>query len=82
MDTDESFSEHELSIDASVTQSTDGAGAEDTEMDVSSEEESYLDSGRETSEEIASDADMDMSIGKQALMDELVDQGWQSNEIQ
>jgi hypothetical protein len=37
MDTDESFSAHALSIDASVTQSTDGAGAEDdTEMDISS----------------------------------------------
>ena len=82
MDIDEGFSEHELSIDASVTQSTDGADAEDTEMDVSSEEESYMDSGKETSEEIASDADMDMSTGKQALINELVDQGWQSNEIQ
>ena len=42
MDTYESFSDHELSIDASVTRSTDGAGAEDTEMDISSEEASKL----------------------------------------
>ena len=46
MDTDESFNEHELSIDASVTQSTDGAGAEDTKMDISSEEASYTYSGK------------------------------------
>ena len=82
MDTDESFSAHELSVDVSVTQSTDGAGAEDdTEMDISSEEASYTDYGKETSEEIESDADMDVHVDKQAVISELSDQRWQSNEI-
>ena len=54
MDTDESFSAHQLSIDANVTQSAEGTGTEDTEMDISSEEVSYTDSGKETSGEIVS----------------------------
>ena len=82
MDTDDSFSDHELGIDASVTQSTDGAGVEDTEMDINSEEASYTDSGKETSEDIVSDADMDMYTEKQANNSELSEQGWQSNEIE
>ena len=82
MDTDKSFSDHELSIDASVTQSADGVGAEDTEMDVSSEEASYTDFGKETSEDIVSDADMDMYAEKQPIISEPSEQGWQSIETE
>ena len=82
MDTDENFSAHELSIDTSVTQSTDGADFEDTEMDISSEETSYTYSGKETSEEIVSDADMDVYADTQVIISELSYQGWQANEIE
>ena len=60
MATNESFSDHELSIIASVTQPTGGAGVEDTEIDISSEAAKYTDSGNETSEDIVSGADMDI----------------------
>ena len=87
MDTDESFSE--LSQDASVTESTEGADSEDNELtDIDSGEDSYMDSGKETSEDVISDADIDIYLegidcaDKQTIMNELNILGWKPNEIE
>ena len=40
------------------------------------------DSGKETSEDIVSDAAIDMYAEKQAIISELGEQGWQSSEIE